>query len=81
MVGRITTIGTVKINYYDTDYDKGYKGKIKSVGTIKFSYFGETSNNKKANIVGKFKFRTGQDTKKRIQTYIDNKKTDTNIYR
>ena len=61
MVGRLTSIGTITINYYETDYDKGYKGKIKSIGAVKFIFFGETFNNKKANIVGKFKERTGQD--------------------
>ena len=61
MVGRLTSIGPIIINYYETDYDKGYKGKLKSIGTVKFMYYGETTNNKKANIVGKFKQQVGQD--------------------
>jgi len=55
MVGEITSIGTIKIYYYNTDYDKVYKGKLKSIGTVKFIYFGDIFNNNKANIVGKFK--------------------------
>ncbi|WP_435262039.1 hypothetical protein [Tenacibaculum sp. nBUS_03] len=61
MVGRITSIGPIKINYYETDYDKGYKGKLKSIGTVKFIYFKDTYNNRKANIIGKFKQQKGQD--------------------
>ena len=61
MTGKIKSIGNIKINYYDTDYDEGYKGKLKSIGTIKFIYFGDTFNEKKANIVGGFKGQTGQD--------------------
>lgn len=61
MVGRLISIGSIKTKYYETDYDKGYKGKLKSIGTVKFMYYGETTNNKKANIVGNFKQRVGQD--------------------
>ncbi len=61
MVGQLINLGDLKIDYYDTDYDIGYKGKLKSIGNVKFIYFDNSYNNKKANIVGKFKERTGQD--------------------
>ncbi len=63
MVGKINAIGPLQIKYYDTDYDTGFKGKIKSIGAVQFSYFRDTYNNKKANIVGKFKQQTGHDSR------------------
>lgn len=66
LVGKLNSVGTIRINYYETDYDRGYKGKLKSIGSVKFSYYRETFNNKKANIVGKFKNQTGQDRRLRI---------------
>ena len=61
IVGNLIKVGSIKINYFETDYDKGFQGNLKSIGDLKFSYFNETYNNKKANIVGKFKEQTGQD--------------------
>ena len=61
IVGKLIKIGHVKIQYYETDYDKGFQGKIKSIGAVKFNYFLENAINKKANIVGKFKNQTGKD--------------------
>ena len=61
MVGKLIFIGTIKINYYETDYDRGYKGKLKSIGTVEFIYFRDTYENKKADIVGKFQKQIGQD--------------------
>ena len=61
MVGKLIFIGTIKINYYETDYDRVYKGKLKSIGTVEFIYFRDTYENKKADIVGKFQKQIGQD--------------------
>jgi hypothetical protein len=63
MVGEITSIGIIKINYYDTDYDIGFKGKLKSIGSVQFIYFDDKYENKKANIVGKFKQQYGNDSR------------------
>jgi hypothetical protein len=63
MVGEITSIGIIKINYYDTDYDIGFKGKLKSIGSIQLIYFDDKYENRKANIVGKFKQQYGNDSR------------------
>ncbi|WP_318500365.1 hypothetical protein [Photobacterium leiognathi] len=61
MVGKLISLGAINIDYYDTDYDLGYKGKLKSVGKVNFSYYRDNSTNKKANIVGMFKEQKGTD--------------------
>ena len=63
MVGKLINLGTLTIKYYETDYDVGYKGKLRSIGGIDFIYFKDNYNNRKANIVGRFKQRTGYDSR------------------
>ena len=70
MVGKLIFIGTIKINYYETDYDRGYKGKLKSIGTVEFIYFRDTYENKKADIVGKFQKQIGQDERLIIYQFV-----------
>ena len=62
IVGNITSIGNFRINYYETDYDIGFKGKLKSIGLAKFIYYRDISENRKSGIVGKFKKQTGNDS-------------------
>ena len=61
MVGRLIRLGELKIGYYDTDYALGYKGKIESIGEVEFTYYRDSYENKRADIVGKFKLQTGYD--------------------
>ena len=63
IVGKLIKIGDVEINYFETDYDKGFQGKLKSIGAVNFNYFIENTINKKAGIVGKFKDQTGKDSR------------------